>query len=140
LFLSNCHDIQAWFHWLPAHRASPGMRPACWKNKRLKKSVVQIYTKNSHQKWLVKMVIHQNWLIHQKKFYLGFILRFLKNTPKIISASVFSVFFFENYKISASNERNGSFGFVKKIGTTKFHFKILTERTLTSVATKIKML
>jgi hypothetical protein len=47
------------------------MLPACWENSRLEKSVVQIYTKNSHQKWLVKMVIHQNWLIHQKKFHLG---------------------------------------------------------------------
>jgi hypothetical protein len=57
--------------WLPAHRAPPGMLPDCWKNNRLEISVVQIYTKNSHQKWLVKMVTHQNWLIHQKKFYLG---------------------------------------------------------------------
>jgi hypothetical protein len=40
----------------PAQVASPGMLPACWKNKRLEKSVVQIITKNSHQKWLVKMV------------------------------------------------------------------------------------
>ncbi len=50
LFLSNWGDTQAWFHWLPAQRAPPGMLPACWKNNRLEKSVVQIYTKNSHQK------------------------------------------------------------------------------------------
>jgi hypothetical protein len=31
------------------------MLPACWKNNRLENSVVQIITKNSHQKWLVKM-------------------------------------------------------------------------------------
>jgi hypothetical protein len=30
------------------------MLPVCWKNNRLEKSVVQIYTKNSQQKWLVK--------------------------------------------------------------------------------------
>jgi hypothetical protein len=37
------------------------MLPACWKNNRLKKSVVQIYTKNSQQKWLVK-----KWLYTKK--------------------------------------------------------------------------
>ncbi len=63
LFLSNWGDTKTWFHWLPAHRAPSGMLPACWKNNRLGKSVVQIYTKNSHQKWLLKMVIHQNWLV-----------------------------------------------------------------------------
>jgi hypothetical protein len=26
----------------------------------------KVWSKNSHQKWLVKMVTHQNWLIHQK--------------------------------------------------------------------------
>ncbi len=43
LFLSNWGDTQTWFHWLPAHRAPPGMPPACWKNNRLEKSVV-LYT------------------------------------------------------------------------------------------------
>jgi hypothetical protein len=70
LFLSNWGDSLVWFHWVPAHRAPPGLLLACCKNNRVEKSVVQIYTKNSHQKWLVKMVIHQNWLVHQKKNYL----------------------------------------------------------------------
>jgi hypothetical protein len=55
LFLSNWDDTQTWFHWLPVQVAPPGMLPACRKNNRLEKSVVQIITKNSHQKWLVKM-------------------------------------------------------------------------------------
>jgi hypothetical protein len=46
---------------------------ACWKNNGLEKSVVQVITKNSHQRWLVKMFIHQNWLVHQKKFHLGWL-------------------------------------------------------------------
>jgi hypothetical protein len=71
LILSNWDETQTWFYWLPAHRASPGTLAACWKNNRLKKSVVQIITKNSHQKWLVKMVTHQNWLGHQKKIPIG---------------------------------------------------------------------
>jgi hypothetical protein len=49
------------------------MLPACWKNNRLKKSVVQIITKNSYHKCLVKMAIHQNWLSHQKNFHLGLV-------------------------------------------------------------------
>ncbi len=62
LFLTNWGDIQAWFHWLHAHRAPPSMLPACWKNNRLEKSVVQI----------IKMVgVHQNWLT-QKKILSGY--------------------------------------------------------------------
>ncbi len=52
LFLSTWGDTQAWFHWLPAHRAPPGMLPAYWKNNRLEKSDSNI---------------HQKWLIHKKK-------------------------------------------------------------------------
>jgi hypothetical protein len=48
------------------------MLPACWKNNRLEKSVVQIITKNSHQKWLVKMVKSPKLVSHQKNFNLGY--------------------------------------------------------------------
>ncbi len=66
LFLSN--------YWLPAQVAPPGMLPACWKNNRLEKSVVQIYTKNSHQKWLVKMVRLPKLVSSPKKFPFGDLL------------------------------------------------------------------
>ncbi len=70
------------------------------KNNRLEKSVVQIYTKNSHQKWLVKMVIHQNWLSHQKNFHLGFIQTLI--CPKLPALTVCKKkqFFGGNYKNS----------------------------------------
>jgi hypothetical protein len=42
------------------------MLPACWKNNRLEKSVIQIYIKNSHQKWFVKMVIGILFALMQK--------------------------------------------------------------------------
>jgi hypothetical protein len=47
------------------------MLPACWKNNRLEKSVVQIITKNSHQKWLVKMVMSPKLVSSPKKFPFG---------------------------------------------------------------------
>jgi hypothetical protein len=47
------------------------MLPSCWKNNRLEKSVVQIITKNSHQKWLVKMVESPKLVSSPKKFHLG---------------------------------------------------------------------
>ncbi len=52
LFLSNWGDILAWFHWLPAHRASPGMFSACWKiidsKKVWFKYTPKIHTKNGY--------------------------------------------------------------------------------------------
>ncbi len=71
LFLSNWDDTQTWFHWLPAQVAPPGMLPACWKNNRVEKSVVQIITKNSYQKWLVKMVKSPKLVSSPKKFSFG---------------------------------------------------------------------
>jgi hypothetical protein len=57
------------------------MLPACWKNNRLEKSVVQIYTKNSLQKWLVKMVRSPKLVSSpKKKFHMGI-------KSKIISAT-----------------------------------------------------
>jgi hypothetical protein len=47
------------------------MLPACWKNNRLEKSVVQIITKNSHQKWLVKMVKSPKLVSSPKKIPFG---------------------------------------------------------------------
>jgi hypothetical protein len=53
------------------------MLPACWKNNRLEKSVIQIHTKNSHQKWLVKMVGYTPKLVSSpKKIPFGFIFDF----------------------------------------------------------------
>jgi hypothetical protein len=60
---------------LTAQVAPPGMLPACWKNNRLEKSGIQIITKNSHQKWLVKMVKSPKLVSSpKKKFHLGFLL------------------------------------------------------------------
>jgi hypothetical protein len=47
------------------------MLPACWKNNRLEKSVVQIITKNHTKNGWLKWLSHQNWLVHQKNFHLG---------------------------------------------------------------------
>jgi hypothetical protein len=48
------------------------MLPACWKNNRLEKSVIQIYTKKFTPKngWL-KSLYTKIWLVHQKNFHLG---------------------------------------------------------------------
>jgi hypothetical protein len=60
------------------------MLPACWKNNRLEKSVVQIITKNSHQKWgwlkwLVKMVKSPKLVSSPKKFPFGYGMHFKIN-------------------------------------------------------------
>jgi hypothetical protein len=47
------------------------MLPACWKNNKLEKSVVQIITKNGWLKWLVKMVKSPKLVSSPKKIPFG---------------------------------------------------------------------
>jgi hypothetical protein len=65
LFLSNRHNFIDFL--LTEHLL--GMLPACWKNNRLEKSVVQVYTKKKFYLGIYLKIEIQSILIRKDRFF-----------------------------------------------------------------------